>query len=60
MKPKYRAEKIGRSWFAMRGEEKISGPLKTKREAASVASRQLNADWRYVCRWGAPEGSVWA
>jgi hypothetical protein len=52
MNPKYRAEKIGRRWYAMRGEEIISEALKTRREAESVANKQFCADWYFECRFG--------
>jgi hypothetical protein len=57
-KPKYRAEKHGKKWYAMRGAEIASEPYKTKREAETASIRVFASDWHYInlChRLGQPE-----
>lgn len=48
--PKYRAEKIGRQWYAMRGNEQASQGFKTKREAETETTKRMISDLAYEAR----------
>jgi Fe-S oxidoreductase len=47
MKPKYRSEKYEGEWYAMRGDERVGKPVRTRKEAEYRATQIMICDLRY-------------
>jgi hypothetical protein len=48
MKPKYRSEKYEGEWYAMRGDERVGKPVRTRKEAEYRATQIMICDLRYA------------